>query len=135
MTRAAARVATARASWCWPAGGWLASRAAVSATAAASVPPASGHSGARPGARAQTAPASAQMRTTPTATSSSGDTPPGTCTRSPASATAAVTTGRTTPVIRWPAAAPRGRAVAAGPWTVPFTGAPAARAGGALASA
>jgi hypothetical protein len=49
MTSAAASVAPARASWCWPAGGWLASRAAVSATAAASVPSASGHCGARVG--------------------------------------------------------------------------------------
>src|SRR5205809_316255 len=44
MTSAAASVAPARASCCWPAGGWLASRAAVSATAAASVPSASGPS-------------------------------------------------------------------------------------------
>src|SRR5436190_16739 len=42
MTSAAASVAPARASWCWPAGGWLASRAAVSPTAAASVPDGSG---------------------------------------------------------------------------------------------
>ena len=135
MTSAAASVAAARASWCWPTGGWLASRPAVSATAAARVPAAIGHCGARPGARAQTAPARAQTSTTPTATPSSEDRPPGTCTRSPASATAAVTTGRTTPVIRWPAAAPRGRAAAAGPWTVPFTGAPAGPAGGVLAGA
>ena len=135
MTSAAASVATERASWCWLGGGWLASRPAVSATAAARVPAAIGHCGARPGVRAQATPATAQTSTTPTATPSSGDRPPGTCTRSPASATAAVTTGRTTPVIRWPAAAPRGRAAAAGPWTVPFTGAPAGPAGGVLASA
>ena len=135
MTSAAASVATARASWCWPAGGSLASRPPVSATAPASVPTASGHWGTRPGARAQTATARAQTSTTPTATPSSGDRPPGTWTRRPASATATVTTGRTTPVVRWPAAAPRGRAVAAGRWTVPFTGTPTGPAGGALAGA
>ena len=88
------------------------------------LPAASGHCGTRSGARAQKAPASAQTSTRPTATPSRTDRPPGTCTRSPASATAVVTSGSTSPVIKWPAAAPRGAAAAAGPGMVPFTTAP-----------
>ena len=111
MTSGPATVATARASWCAPAGGWLASRAAVRAIAPASAPPASGHGAAWPAdcRLVQTAAATAQARVSTKATVTTAGRPPGTCVRSPAAATTTVATGASTPVTSRAAVRPRGR--------------------------